>query len=108
MSTDDASDATDVKAPEPTQWPFTLTLSRPVTFGKESIEALEFRRGKMGDLKGLNVDAVPSVNDIMIVASRLCGKPLKVIESLEDEDGSVVVEIVLSFFSRCLGAGRKA
>ncbi len=90
------------------QWPVVVTLRSPVEFGKEHIAALEFRRGCMGDLKGLgvSVDRVPPLDQLMMIASRLCGKPVKVIELLQDEDSAEVIELALDFFVRCLGAGK--
>ena len=43
-----------------------------------------------------------------MIASRLCGKPLKVIEMLDSDDGSEVLEIAVSFFARCLGGWQEA
>jgi hypothetical protein len=88
-------------------WPVTVTLKTPVQLGQNTISSLEFRRGRMGDLKGMRVDGIPPLNDIMLIASRLCGQPLKVIESLEDGDCAEVVTIVLGFFAKCLTAGEK-
>jgi hypothetical protein len=88
------------------QWPVTVKLKHPVDFGSERITSLEFRRGRLGDLKGMKVDGVPPVDQLLLVASRLCGQPTKVLEMLEDDDGSEVLELALGFFARCLGAGK--
>lgn len=103
---DDAQDLA-ARAATNQMWPVTVTLKRPIEYGKDTIESLTFRRGRMGDLKGMKVDSVPSADDIMLIGSRLCGKPLKVIESLDDDDSAEVMTIVLGFFARCLGAGEK-
>lgn len=89
------------------QWPVTVKLAHPITFGSESVAALEFRRGKMGDLKGMRLDGVPPVDQLLLVASRMCGKPVAMLEQLQDEDGAQVLELALGFFARCLGAGRR-
>lgn len=92
---------------EERKWPFTLKLSYPVEFGKDTIEELVFQRGKMGHTTGISLDRTPTFSECMLLASRLCGKPLKVIESLDPEDSAEVVSIALGFFARCLGAGKK-
>ena len=89
------------------QWPVTVTLEHPISYGDERIASLQFRRGKMGDLKGMKLDGVPPVDQLLMLASRMCGQPLKVLEMLEDEDGAEVLEIALGFFARCLGGGGK-
>lgn len=86
-------------------WPHELKLLRPIAFGSETIASLTFRRGTFGDLKGLKIDGVPPIDDLIKIASRLCGQPSKVIESLCDEDVPEVMRIAMGFFSRCLGVG---
>lgn len=88
------------------KWPVTVTLKYPVTFGSESITSLEFRRGRMGDLRGLKIDGLPSVDHLLLLASRLSGQPVKVIELLDAEDGARALEVALDFFARCLEDGR--
>ena len=90
------------------EWPVTIVLGTPVEFGKETIESLEFKKGSFGVLKGLNigVDRAPSYEELMMIASRLCGRPLKVIESLDPDDADEVMGIALGFFGRCRGAGK--
>lgn len=87
-------------------WPVTVTLNHPIDFGGESIAALKFRRGKMGDLKGMKVDGVPSIDQLLMIASRMSAQPVAALEMLEDEDGAQVLEVALSFFARCLGGGK--
>lgn len=89
------------------QWPAVVPLKRPFDFGSEHIASLEFRRGKMGDLKGMSVDGVPSVDQLLLIASRMCGKPVAALSMLEDEDGAEVMDIALSFFARSLPGTRK-
>jgi Phage tail assembly chaperone proteins, E, or 41 or 14 len=91
---------------QPEEWPRVVRLAHPIDFGSERITALTFRRGKLGDLKGLKVDDVPSAADAMLLASRMCGQPLKVIEQLDADDASEVLEIALGFFGRCLQGGK--
>ncbi len=88
-------------------WPVTVKLAHPVDFGSERIAELVFRRGRLGDLKGIKPDGIPSVDQLLLLASRMCSQPVKVLELLEDEDGAEVMELALGFFARSLGAGRK-
>ena len=88
------------------QWPVTVTLAHPIEFGKgELITSLEFRRGRLGDLKGVTFGSFPPVEQLMLIASRMCGKPVGVIERLDEEDSPEVLAIALGFYARCQGAG---
>lgn len=92
------------------EWPVTVALRTPVSFGKnETIEALVFQKGNFGTLKGLglNITEEPSFDALMMIASRLCGRPLSVIERLDADDVDDVVRMARGFFSRCQGAGNK-
>lgn len=88
------------------QWPMIVKLKRPVDFGSEHIASLEFRRGKLGDLKGIKLDGIPPVDQLLLIASRMCGKPIDVLDKLEDEDGAEVLQLALGFFARCLGVSK--
>lgn len=90
-------------------WPVVIKLSHPVDFGSEHITELKFRRGIAGDLKGLNVrmDEFPTNDQLMVVASRMCGQHLKVLEMLDADDIGGVLEVALTFFMRSLGIGKK-
>lgn len=87
-------------------WPAVVKLSHPIQFGDQSIDSLSFRRGKLADIKGLKVDGVPTLDQLIMIASRMCAQPLKVLEMLDGDDSGEVIEIALGFFVRCLGAGR--
>lgn len=89
------------------QWPVTIELKHPVDLGSQHIASLTFRRGRMGDLKGVKLDGVPSADQLMLIASRMCGQTVPVMDLLSDEDGAEVLEIALGFFARCLGGGKK-
>lgn len=88
------------------KWPVVVKLKHAVDFGSENIAALEFRRGKLGDLKGMKIDGVPPVDQLLMLASRMCSQPVKVLEMLGDEDGAEVLELALGFFARCLVGGK--
>jgi hypothetical protein len=87
-------------------WPLTVTLKHPVQFGQERIAELEFRRGKLGDFKGMQVGGYPTSDQLMLIASRMSGRPIKVIELLVDDDAEEVMGIAFAFFAKCLPAGR--
>lgn len=91
------------------EWPVTIALRSPVTFGKETIEALVFQRGTFGVLKGLglNVTVEPTIDSLMTIAARLCGRSLAVIERLDADDVEEVVNIARGFFARCQGGGNR-
>lgn len=95
--------------PEPAKaelvWPLVIELKHPVEFDDEKITKLTFRRGRMGDLKGLKPDEVPSFDQILMLGSRMCGQPVKLLERLSAEDGAEVNEIALGFFAKSLPGG---
>lgn len=88
------------------EWPKIVKLKHPVTFGEEVIEELKFRRGKLGDIKGMKLGSEVAANDLCLIAARMAGQPPKVIEMLDVEDGGEVLSIALDFYGRCLGAGK--
>ncbi|MGN6105102.1 MAG: phage tail assembly protein [Kofleriaceae bacterium] len=99
-------DAEETAPPAPV-WPRIVTLQHPVKLGSELITSLEFRRGRMGDSKGIELrDKVPT-NDLMLIASRLSGRPLAVIEKLDVDDVGEVTDIALDFYLKFLGGGGK-
>lgn len=88
------------------EWPVVINLKHPVENGSERITSLTFQRGKLGHLKGVKLDEL--VGDHLItVAARMCGQPPRVIEALDPDDSEEVVPVVLDFFARCLGGGKK-
>jgi hypothetical protein len=88
------------------QWPVEIRLGVPIQFGKESIESLTFQKGNFGMLKGIPTERGPNWDELMVLASRLCGRSLKVIELLDPDDAAEVTAMALGFFGRCRGAGR--
>lgn len=91
---------------EERHWPYELALKFPVAHGKRQITSLLFQRGTMGCLTDMKVDGVPPANDLLLIASRLCGEPVAALKLLDPEDGAEVIEMAMTFFARCLGAGR--
>lgn len=81
-----------------------VTLKRPLELGSTRIEELTFRRGKIGDVKGIPI-AAPTVEHLLLVASRLSGQPVGVLEQIDEEDSGPVLEVAARFLGRCLGGG---
>lgn len=88
-------------------WPRTVTLKYPVTHTDDRIATLEFRRGVAGDMKGISLRGDIAANDLMVIAARLCGQPLKVIEMLDIDDVGEVTDIALDFYVKYLTATKK-
>jgi hypothetical protein len=84
----------------------TVRLKHPIEFGSQTIEELVFRRGRMGDLKGLALreDVIPW-DSVMTIASRLCGQPTAVVERIDEEDAGAVVSLAVGFYMRSLVTG---
>lgn len=89
-------------------WPVVIPLSTPIQFGSTVVESLSLRRGKLGDIKGMKLEASMQLDQLLLIASRMSGQPVGVIEMLDVDDAGKVMEIVLDFFGRCLGTGRTA
>lgn len=90
----------------PRQWPVRVDLKHPIEFGKQHISQLEFRRCRLGDLKGMKVDGIPPVDHLIMLASRMSGQFTSVIDRLDAEDASEVLAIALESFTSCLEGGR--
>ena len=89
------------------QWPVVVALRSPVEFDSQRVTALEIRRGRLGDIKGLKLSEVVPTDYLLLLASRLSGQPLRVIELLDVEDAGEVMALALDFYGACLGGGRK-
>ncbi len=87
-------------------WPRVVTLSYPVEWGSEHVTSLSFRRGRAGDLMGIKLarDGVDA-DSLMLVASRMSGRPLELIQKLDVDDAREVMAIALGFYGRCLNGG---
>jgi hypothetical protein len=103
----EAPNTNDAIAPERT-WPVTIELKHPFVFGKQHFTSLTFRRGRMGDLKGMGmrVDGIPPVDQLIMIASRMCGEVTAVLDRLDAEDSAEVLELAVSFFASCLSGTR--
>jgi hypothetical protein len=100
--------ADEATAGEVRSWPVAITLRSPVDFAGQRITAIEVRRGKLGDLKGIKLGGGDmAAEQLMAVASRMCGQPMKVIESLDPDDAGEVMPLVLDFFATCLKGGKR-
>jgi hypothetical protein len=91
------------EAPAPVSWPVVVRLKVPLDFAGERITELSFRRGIMRDIKGMKIEGgVPTFDQLMLMASRMCGRPLPLIEMLDQDDAEEVTTISYSFFAKCL------
>jgi hypothetical protein len=88
-------------------WPITVRLRHPLDFGSQHIAMLEFRRGKLADIKGLKIAAEMPSEHLILIAARLSGQTTNVIERLDYEDAGEVLAIAMDFYGQCLGGGRK-
>lgn len=86
-------------------WPRVVKLQYPVERGSERITELVFRRGRVGDMKGMKLGETVAASDLVLIASRMCGQPVDVIEKLDVDDAGEVMDIALSFFAKCLQTG---
>ncbi len=92
---------------EPT-WPVVVKLRHPVDLGKdEHITELTFQRGKTSHIRGMALGEKVLTDQLITVAARLCGHPVRVIEELDVDDASEVMGIALRFFGKCLGGGKR-
>jgi len=91
------------------QWPAVIALKHPIDFGTERIVSLSFRRGKMGDMKGIKLrgDDCPT-DDLLLLASRMCNQPIKVLEMLDIDDAGEVTDIALDFYAKYLGSSGRS
>jgi len=88
-----------------TQWPVTVKLSQPIALADETISELTFQRGRMGFLKGMPLDGVPSVEQLLTLAARMCGQSTAVLELVGEADVTAVLAVPLVFFARSLKGG---
>jgi hypothetical protein len=88
-------------------WPIIVDLKTPIDLGKSSVSRIELRRGRLGDLKGMQLREGLPADHMLLIASRLSGQPLGVIERLDMDDSGEVMAAVMDFYVRCLGAGSR-
>lgn len=84
-------------------WPKVIKLKHPIELGKETYTELTFRRGRLGDLRGVKISKDVAVDDLIKIASRMCGETTGVLERLDVEDSGEVVAIALGFIGQSLG-----
>lgn len=89
-------------------WPHVIKLDEPIDLGKgKVITEIEMRRGKLADIKGIKLGGELPTEQLMLVASRLSGQSIAVIERLDAVDAGEVMSISLDFYSRCLTTTRR-
>jgi len=87
-------------------WPVTFSLKTPIKFGDEMVTSLTFREGELRDLKGIKVNGDGlAMEHLILVAARMCGQPVAVIERLKGSDGSKAMGFARDFFVESLAAG---
>jgi hypothetical protein len=82
-----------------------LELEKPLSFGEEKITRLEFVPLLTRHLKELPLGSTLTWGDLLGIASKSSGLPLKVLEGLEVADGLKVMETVASFLGHSLSTG---
>lgn len=90
----------------PITWPVRIPLRTPVDLGSQRITEIEMRRGRLGDIKGMKLASEMPTDHLFLVASRLSGQPIRVIESLDQDDAGEVMSVAMGFYGSCLGGGR--
>lgn len=89
--------------------PRVVKLKTPIDMGSEQICELTFRRGRFDDMKGIGLNLKEAkIDDLMLLASRLCGQPVAVLGKIDEDDVGEVMAIASDFFLKCLGAGSEA
>lgn len=80
----------------------TITLSKPLTFGEETIGELTLRRPTAGDLRGIKLQGISDmdVNTVLTLLPRICTVPLApaTLHSLDPADLVAVCEAIAGFF----------
>lgn len=72
-----------------------LKLKEPIQFGSDTIDQLEIRKPKAGDMRSMPTE--PKMTDLLDLGGRLCGQPPSVINELGIEDMMMLLEIVGNF-----------
>ncbi len=83
--------------------PKTVTLVKPIEFGKSTITELTFREPVWGDFFELPTDRAPSHRELAGMASLLCGQPPAVLAKLGVDDMNEVLTVVGGFMPAGLG-----
>lgn len=82
-----------------------LKLKSPVQYGQELIAELKIRKPKAKDIRKLPQS--PNTGDILDLAGRLCGQPPSMIDELDLEDTSALLEIVGNFMEPGQTTGKR-
>ena len=78
--------------------PIVIELKKPVIHGDEEIKQLVIKREMVaGDLRGVTINAL-KFDDLFLVASRLTGVPVSVINQMGMADTMELQEVIGGFF----------
>ena len=82
------------------EFPVKFPLSRPVTFGEETISELELREPVAGDLWDVELGEKIAMGALLSVAAAISGRPLSVLRKLSAPDALELATVVGGFFER--------
>ena len=83
----------------------TVNLSKPISFGTESITKLELREPVAGDLRGMPLNM--GMDEMLALAGKLSAQPDSVINQLSIPDMAKVMEVVGDFLQGSPATGGK-
>lgn len=92
---------------KPRSAPVTVTLRKPIQFGKETITEITIRPVKGRDLRQDN-DGDSSMARTLAMLGRLSEQPIKVIDELEGEDLGDCCAAVNDFLFATQGTGKRS
>lgn len=75
----------------------TLKLKSPIQWGSETITELVISKPKAKNIRGLPQE--PKTGDLLDLAASLCAQPPRMIDELDIEDVTALMEIIGSFLS---------
>lgn len=80
------------------QFPIVFQLTKPITFGDETIDSLTLREPVAGDLWDFEVGGKIKIGSVLEVASSISGHPPAVIKKITPADAIRLAEVVGGFF----------
>lgn len=88
-------------------FPFEYELERPITVtssktGESTIDAIEFREPRLGDLDGIKLGEALPMAKLFVVGAKLTGQKVLALKKLEGADARMLVLVGFGFFQLCL------